>query len=237
VVGEVVLEDYYYHMSVYYTEENGGEKLDIGCYYDVFQTEDAYGITTYHEVGDGDFRILIDEIDIQKDLYVQSVAGVDNEDGSMGYVVRFSEYPDEGTFTFPEGDIELSMVQKIHRDTPVYAEWYTPVVDLGSAMREKTLLRLSTVCEPGLGGRMEVGYETRRAVRTAAGGESGRLDLLDLDFLDFSFDGFASSHTVRICERHVNYVRLRVRSDGETDLRMHEMSLVYRIDRECRGIV
>ena len=224
-----------YTFKVYYADGSGG--WEPSDYYPCTDFSGTNG-TVFYEVGDGDFLIVTDMPSGGEELYVRSVA--ETEDG---YVVQLSEAPGGDAYTFPEEDTERHLVQgKIYRDIPVYAEWYTPVVDLGSGLYEKTLLRLSTVCEPGLGGRMEVGYETRRTeragvVRRVDGGESGRLDLADLDFSDFSFDSFAASHTVRICERHVNYVRLRVRSEGAVDLRMHEMSLVYRIDRACRGTV
>lgn len=218
---------------------------------DEVREEGSFTISYVNWDGSAGARVnLTDYVESGKDTAYATFSVLSNEYFEIKdelYVIDMDEKTREVTVSKERGGDPYEMPRyfnpelsqgKIIRETPISAEWYTPMLDLGSAMHRKTLLRLSTACEPGLGGRMEVGYETRRTlgVHTAPGGESGLLDLSDLNFSDFTFDGFASSHTVRLNERRVNYVRFRVRSEGAQDCRVHELRVVYRVDRECRGV-
>ncbi len=123
----------------------------------------------------------------------------------------------------------------IMRNT-VVAEWYTPVMDLGTPVYAKTLERLTVAMEPMEGGAASVGYETRAAVRNEGSAAQGGLDLTGVSFRDFALSAFAASDTILCRERNVNYIRFRVVSDKPQDMRVHGITAEYKITTANRGL-
>ena len=61
------------------------------------------------------------------------------------------------------------------------------------------------------------------------------MSLDSLDFCDFSLTPFASSYTKHLHVRHVNFIRLRFRSEGAYPCCVHDMTVLYTIGRMNRG--
>lgn len=119
----------------------------------------------------------------------------------------------------------------------VVAEWYTPVLDLGSSMHAKTLLKLSFAAEPSEKGRLSFGYQTRLGDRLIAAKGMRTFSFEDFSFEDFSFDtGFATSHTVRCNERNFNYIVFRFFSDTDTVCSIDSLTIVYKINKANKGV-
>lgn len=161
----------------------------------------------------------------------------DEEDGLGGWV-KVSLYEGGEPLTMMQyGEAPLNNLRGriVHADT-VIAEWYTPVMDLGSNTQRKTLTRLTVALEPGIGGKVSFGYETRAVSRLATEmGGMGGLDLSSLDFSEFSLSSFAASWTARVLERNMNYISLRWRSDDASDCRVDSITARYKVTGDIRG--
>lgn len=124
--------------------------------------------------------------------------------------------------------------------TPVEAEWYSPVMDMGTNTHAKTLLGFTVAGEPGICGRVTFGYETRRReehqyIAVRGGGSSFSFD--DADFNDLSFDmAFATSYTKKTNVRNFNFIACRWRSEEETDSAVSGVTLTYKVNRKNRGV-
>jgi len=64
-----------------------------------------------------------------------------------------------------------------------------------------------------------------------------RFSFEDFSFNAFSFDtGFANSYSVRCNERNFNYILFRFLSDDDGDCAVSDFSVVYKINRENKGV-
>lgn len=132
--------------------------------------------------------------------------------------------------------------------SPVRAEWVTPIMDFGTNASAKTLLGFTVATEPGIGGLVTFGYETRRmeggllAKRAVSSnidthlGHNG-LDFSEMDFDNFSFDAsFACSFTRRMNLRNFNFIVFRFGSDIDQDCAVSGVTLQYKINRKNLGV-
>ena len=205
----------------------------------------------------GGFRLL--ENVNGRELYIASI----NEDGDekQDFVVaRGYYYDDEGErvwnklhLTRYNGEEAEWMGRYIHT-TPVCAEWMTPVMDFGTNVQSKTLLGITVATEPGVGGRVTFGYETRRirdsiaAIRGVsltelreksfvAKGSEASFSFDGLDFNSFTFDtSFACSYTKRMNLRNFNFIVFRFGSETEQDCAVSGVTLKYKINQNNRGV-
>lgn len=136
------------------------------------------------------------------------------------------------------GEAETQPTGKITHYIPVVAMWQTPVLDLGSNLHEKTILGITLAFDHSKQDEVRVWYETMHSDwEGSVRGPSG-LDFDSLDFNEFSFNAaFASTHTKRINQRGVNYIRVGFRSEKDADCAVSGISLYYKINRMNRGIV
>lgn len=183
----------------------------------------------------GGFRLGLPLLD--RELFIVEVIP-DEEDGIGGFV-RVSLYEDGEVLTMMRygeaGYLNNLYGRIVHVDT-VTAEWYTPVLALGTNRRAKTLTALTVATEPGHGGRVSFGYETRAVSRIAAQVSGmGGLDLTALDFNELSLSAFASSRTVRLHERNVNYISFRWLSEEPSDSRVDSITACYKVTGNIRG--
>jgi hypothetical protein len=190
-------------------------------------------------------------------LYGGVYATEDEEclDGEELYVSAVNEK--HGTFTVARGRSYLNGEKEAWNDlhlisrqsetnwtghyvhvSPVCAEWVTPIMDFGSNASAKTLLGFTVATEPGIGGLVTFGYETRRMEGTMAipvGGEG--FDFSGLDFNNFSFDAsFACSFTRRMNLRNFNFIVFRFGSDVDQDCAVSGVTLQYKINRKNLGL-
>jgi len=130
------------------------------------------------------------------------------------------------------------LVGKLVHRRAVVARWISPVTGLGTAMAGKTLHRLSITCEPTVRGKLTFGYDARlSALRKQAQGGAAVFSLDSLDFSSFSFEtGFASSYSVRVFERNVNYLALVVESDTDTACAFNRLEIYWNYRRLNGGL-
>ena len=136
------------------------------------------------------------------------------------------------------GKLPEAVTARLTHSDNVVAEWYSPILDLGTNMASKTILGMTVTAETKFGGRLKVGYQTKFSNRelTMCGGRLFSFD--DLSFANLSFNtSFAESHTVRMNQRNVNYIRFRFASDDDKGCAVHKLSVLYKINKNNRGIV
>jgi len=224
-----------------YADEVGQSGLAVYTPYTVGEIDRGWGTFALLdkdgqavEISEGGFTLGIKLEGRQ--LYV--VERIPDEEDGIGGRVRVSLY-EEGTpltmISYGLGILNDLYGRIIHVDT-VTAEWYTPVLDLGDNTCRKTLTRMTVATEPGCGGRVSFGYDTRAVSKQAAEtGGMGGLDLTALDFREFSFSAFAASWTTRVLERGVNYIQFRWRSEEASDCRVDSITARYKLTGNIRG--
>ena len=120
----------------------------------------------------------------------------------------------------------------------VVAEWYTPVLDMGSNDYIKQLLSLTIATEQVTNGRLSFGWETRGA-DSLVDIDSKGFDVFDfgnLNFERFAFDtGFSTSFTRRV-KASFNFIIFRFVSDNECDCCVHSFTIGYKINRRNKGV-
>lgn len=125
----------------------------------------------------------------------------------------------------------------IKESTPVVAEWITPVFDLGTNAHSKTLLKMTIATAPEIRSKLSFGYETRNVLKILSKKGQDVFSFEDFSFNAFSFDtGFANSYSVRCNERNFNYILFRFLADDEGDCAISDFSIVYKINRENKGV-
>ncbi|MBR2474166.1 MAG: hypothetical protein IKB51_03960 [Clostridia bacterium] len=134
-----------------------------------------------------------------------------------------------------KGVAPSSLTMKVYCYKNVVSSWYTPVFSLGATDISKTLLSMSVTLDPRIRGRISFGYETKN-VQRLLGARSGAFSFENFDFDDFSFDsGFTSSYTVKVKERHFNYVMFKFISDTNTDCAVCNFKATYIYNGRHRG--
>ena len=126
----------------------------------------------------------------------------------------------------------------IERRQIVFAEWHSGVFDLGTNTAAKTLLGMTVAADPQYNGNLKLGVVGKRSAEDFTLGGTRAFAFDEVDFYDFSFDtDFATSYSVRLNLRNVNYVSLHFKSEDDKACSMHEMSLLYKINKNNRGVV
>lgn len=122
----------------------------------------------------------------------------------------------------------------------IVAEWYSQIMDLGTNVSSKTLLRMAISCEPEMNGNISFGYETRAVSKLIGSGGFKDIQLFsfeNLSFESFSFDcGYASSYTVKLNERNFNFIIVRFISESDSDCAVNDITLIYKINRSNIGV-
>ena len=167
----------------------------------------------------------------QKDLCVTNSDVFDSK-------FQLKEYEDGKVLVltnYNEASVEPSA--KFVYKSNVVAKWYTPVFDLGTVERSKTLLKMIVSTEPGLSGSFSFGYETRGVRRLIEAKGINAFSFDDLAFDNFSFDtDFASSYSVKVNERNFNFIIFRFVSDSDTDCSINSFSAIYKINKSNIGV-
>lgn len=141
------------------------------------------------------------------------------------------------TLTSYNEEVPTVVVARITHRNNVVAEWYSPVLDLGSNECSKTLFKVTVATEPEVNGHITFGYETREVSKlfTAKGVHVFSFD--SLDFENFTFDtGFATSYSKIFKERNFNYILFRFLSDNQYDAAVNSITAVYNIHKHNKGV-
>ncbi len=163
------------------------------------------------------------------------IGGVDGE--TFYLYTKWNDELVRDTLITYNGAVPTSSGASFVHHTNVVAKWYSAVMDLGSNVMAKTLLKLTIAVEPDGCGPLSFGYETRMTSANINGKSMRGFSFEDIDFNDFTFEtGFASSYTVRVKERNFNYVMFRFISDSHYPCSVHDFTATYVINKENRGI-
>lgn len=127
---------------------------------------------------------------------------------------------------------------RVTRARAVKAEWVSAISDLGSAEYTKRLTGMTVVVESGTSGVLKFGYESRFGPSLdAVYGVKDGFSFDDFSFINFTFDAaFARSYSVRLMERGVNFVSMRLTSDNDRPCAINRMAIQYEITRKSRGV-
>jgi hypothetical protein len=161
---------------------------------------------------------------------------IDTQACSFGLKAHPDAQPLDLTLYNGEGGALLTA--RITRPHAIYAEWVTPISDLGSPEYSKRLLGMTVVAKAKEGGEMRFGYESRFGLSMEqAYGSTDGFSFSDFSFRDFTFDtGFATSYSVRLMERNVNFVAMRICSDTERPCAIERLSMQYEINKRNKGV-
>lgn len=171
-----------------------------------------------------------------KDLYM---CNVDKD----AYTFQLSYSPYGKTTADFISDIQITygndspIMMRFYQDTPVTASWSTPPLDLGNDAVAKTMHSMTVTAESGTGAKFKFGYETRNGFveRNAEG--TGKFDLNNIDFNDFSFEnGFQNSFTVKTHARDFNYIRFHILSEEAAPCAVHRIGAEYKYTHKNRGV-
>lgn len=150
------------------------------------------------------------------------------------------EHPDakELDLALYNGEGSGLLTARVTRAQNVKAEWVTSINDLGSAEYTKRLHGMMVVVERGTSGEMRFGYESRFGPSLdQVYGVADAFSWSDFSFIDFTFDaGFARSFNVRLMERGVNFVAMRLTSDTDKPCAINRMAIQYEVTRKTRGV-
>ncbi len=170
-----------------------------------------------------------------KELYIEDV----REDYESGGTFAVKEFRDDEKLVISpyNGELSEALSAVLTRRSPVVAEWYSPILDMGTNESSKTLLKLTVSTEPEINGNISFGYETR-SVSNLIGAKGINIFSFDnLSFENFSFEtGFASSYSVRLNVRNFNYIIFRFVSDSDTDCAVNDFTVTYKINKANRGV-
>lgn len=119
----------------------------------------------------------------------------------------------------------------------VVAEWYSPVMDLGTNEYSKTLLSVTISTDPSTNGALEFGYETRNIDKFHQARGMRTFSFENFDFNNFSFEtAFANSYTKKVLVRNFNYIMFKFRSDNSANCIINNFTVRYKINKTNKGV-
>ena len=129
---------------------------------------------------------------------------------------------------------------------PVEAEWISPILDLGSNNKSKTLDSITIQVDSSANGLVNFGYETRKVdsmleskqvKRTTDAEKQLVFSFDDIDFNNFTFEtAFASSYTKKMHERNFNYIIFKWISKDDKNSAVNSIGVVYHLCKNNRGL-
>lgn len=163
-------------------------------------------------------------------VYVQSV--IKNDDGNGG-LIRIKEHKNGTNPITPP----THLTGLLWHETDIKAEWYTPVLDLGTNESAKTLLKMTMCTNPETNGQLSFGYETKNAKSIINAKGLNIFSFDNIDFNNFSFDtGFANSYSVKCNERDFNFIQFKFYSDNDYNCSINNFTIIYKINKANRGV-
>ena len=135
------------------------------------------------------------------------------------------------------GTVAENITAKITHRTNVVAKWYSPIFDMGTNESSKTLLKLTISTEPETNGKVSFGYETRSVNKLLSAKGLAVFSFEDFSFENFSFDtDFATSYSVKVLERNFNFIIFRFISDNDANCAINSLTVLYKINKQNRGV-
>ncbi len=121
---------------------------------------------------------------------------------------------------------------------PVQAEWYSAITDLGNCSVLKSLVSMTIAVDEQARGKVQIGYETRRAGESIYESTSlGGLDFENIDFTEFSFlPEFDCAFTKKVMARNFNYILFKVKSETPSPCALKEIIVRYKQTKVGRGV-
>ena len=136
-----------------------------------------------------------------------------------------------------DGKTPLKLIATFSHVENVIAEWYTPVLDLGTNESSKTLLKMTISTEPEVNGKLSFGYETRNVNKLINARGINIFSFENFSFENFSFDtGFANSYSVRSNERNFNFIIFRFVSDNNSNCIVNTFNIIYKVNKANKGV-
>ncbi len=130
-----------------------------------------------------------------------------------------------------------SLIARFSHSENVVAEWYTPILDLGTNVSSKTLLKMTISTEPEVNGKLAFGYETKNVNKLINAKGINLFSLENFSFENFSFDtGFANSYSVKCNERNFNFIVFRFVSNNDSNCIINNFTIIYKINKENKGV-
>lgn len=131
-----------------------------------------------------------------------------------------------------DNDVRLYVIK------PVKAEWYSAITDLGNCSVLKSLVSMTIAVDEESRGKVQIGYETRRAGESIY--ESTSLEGFDfenIDFTEFSFlPEFDCAFTKKVMARNFNYILFKVKSETPSPCALKEIIVRYKQTKVGRGV-
>lgn len=131
-----------------------------------------------------------------------------------------------------DNDVRLYVIK------PVQAEWYSAITDLGNCSVLKSLVSMTIAVDEESRGKVQIGYETRRAGESIY--ESTSLegfDFANIDFTEFSFlPEFDCAFTKKVMARNFNYILFKVKSETPSPCALKEIIVRYKQTKVGRGV-
>lgn len=119
----------------------------------------------------------------------------------------------------------------------VVAEWYSPVLDFGTNVNSKSLLKITISTDPSTNGSLEFGYETRNVDKLYQARGMRTFSFDDMDFNNFTFESaFANSYTKKVLVRNFNYIMFKFKSDNDTNCIINNLTVIYKINKSNKGV-
>ncbi len=121
---------------------------------------------------------------------------------------------------------------------PVQAEWYSAITDLGNCSVLKALVSMTIAVDEQSRGKVQIGYETRRAGESIYESTSlGGFDFANIDFTEFSFlPEFDCAFTKKVMARNFNYILFKVKSETPSPCALKEIIVRYKQTKVGRGV-
>lgn len=120
----------------------------------------------------------------------------------------------------------------------VVAEWYTPVLNLGTSEYLKTLRMITVTAETNVSCNITFGWETRQNLKSIDIEGTSLFDFGNIDFNDFTFEtsDFTKSFSKKVKEKNFNYIQFRIRSDNDGDCAVNNIVISYVIGKKNKGV-
>ncbi len=207
--------------KVYYVSD-----IDVGSC--TFSLKDENGIDVEISAGSFNLYCLISGVE----LYVTNVSN-----DSYFQVKRYKGEATPISIVSYNNQRPTEIKANITHSENVVAEWFTPVLDLGTNVSSKTLLGMTICTEPEINGKISLGYETRKVSKLIAAKGINVFSFNNFSFENFTFSTeFANSYSVRCNERNFNFIIFRFVSDNDANCAVNNFTVNYKINKSNRGV-